>query len=65
MSQSSNAPKRVTVTVIVDGHIHAGQSVIKGTELAVDEITAAWLVRNKIAAATATPAAGTDKKEGK
>ncbi|WP_182212431.1 DUF7210 family protein [Stenotrophomonas acidaminiphila] len=64
-----NAPKKVTVTVIADNHIHAGQPVAKGTQLIVDESTAAWLIRNEIcrphdaAVGAGGAAAAKDKKE--
>lgn len=47
-----NAPKQVTVTVIADNHIHAGQPVAKGAQLTVDGATARWMLDNKVGLAS-------------
>lgn len=50
MAKTSNTPKDdqaeaslISVTVIKEGHTHAGQSVAVGESITVDAETSAWL----------------------
>lgn len=36
------------VRILVDGHEHAGEPVLKGSVIEVDELTAQWLVDNHL-----------------
>lgn len=54
-----------TVTVIVDGHEHDGQTVAKGARIRVDEPTRAWLLEHNVIAPPADAAARPAAKETK